>query len=36
MDLQEVGCGDIHWIELAQVKDRWQARVNEMINCKVI
>jgi len=24
MDLEEVGCGDTDWIELAQDKDRWR------------
>jgi hypothetical protein len=28
MDLQEVGWG-VDWIELAQVRDRWRALVNE-------
>jgi hypothetical protein len=25
MDLQEVGCWGIDWIELAQYRDRWRA-----------
>ena len=34
VNLQEVGCGDTDWTELAQGKDRWWALVNAVMNLR--
>ena len=35
MDLQEVGCGYMAWIGLAQDRDRWQTLVSAVMNLRV-
>jgi hypothetical protein len=35
MDLQEVECGGMDWINLAQNRDRWRAVINVVLNDQV-
>ena len=35
MDLQEVGCEGMDWLELAEDRNRWRALVNGVMNLQV-
>jgi hypothetical protein len=35
LDLQEVGCGGVDWIDLAQYRGRWRALVNAVMNLRI-
>ena len=35
MDLQQVGCGYVDWIGLAQDRDGWRKLVNALMNLRV-
>jgi len=35
LDLQEVGCGGMDWIEVAEDRGRWRALVNVVMNLQV-
>jgi hypothetical protein len=34
MELQEVGCGDMDWIEVAQGRGRWRTLVDAVMNLR--
>jgi len=36
MNLYEVGCGGMDWIELAEDRDRWQALGNPAMNLQIL
>jgi 3-oxoacyl-ACP reductase-like protein len=35
MDLQQVGCESMEWIDVAQYRERWRALVNAVKNLRV-
>ena len=36
MDLQNVECDDVDWIELAEDRDKWRALVNAVMNLRFL
>jgi hypothetical protein len=36
MDLRELAWGSVEWIQLAQDRDRWRARVNTVMNLRIL
>jgi hypothetical protein len=35
MDLREIGCGGMDWIDVTQDRDQWRALVNTAMNLRV-
>jgi len=35
MDLQEVGCGGMNWLDLAEHRNRWRAVVSAVMNLRL-
>jgi hypothetical protein len=35
MDLREIGCGGMDWIDLAQDRDQWRTLVNTVMNLRI-
>jgi hypothetical protein len=35
MDLSNMGCGGMHWIDLSQDRNQWRALVNTVMNLRV-
>jgi hypothetical protein len=33
-DLREIGCDGVDWIDMAQDRDQWRARVNTILNLR--
>jgi hypothetical protein len=36
MDLREIGCGGMDWIDLAEDGDQWRALVNTVMNIRIV